>query len=225
MAKIKTDSNSERWTQKTTLRSVARDVLNVVTFGLWSRVGQLGDHATRTIRRLDEHDNQLDEHDNQVAKSMSRSAAISSDLDAIRDRIAADELGLARQIEQLEQLSQWRDRLPELAKQIADPIVTQIHEAEARLERAEWGREALVERMNFGDARHEALVHRIQELDEELTSLKTRNTALTALAWDAIAITRRLGAIEDRIEQILERTESEGQPGIVAYPTANKAAS
>lgn len=116
---------------------------------------------------------------------------------------------------------------------------------EGRLDRAEWGKEAVVERINTQDHRVEhnanllaslepmvhqafwgrqALVDRCNEVDWRSGEMDNRIRAMQnqideyvirplALELDALALSRRLATIEDRLDALLTRMES-GQSAV-----------
>lgn len=113
-------------------------------------------------------------------------------------------------------------------KDLVHSMLDQSRVLESRIEEAEKTRRALEERLNAADLREAELGRKLGEAQGVIAGLGVQLPALTSLAWDSLALSRRLAVIEDRTEALTARAEA-GEalmptPELLAYPGEAKAA-
>ncbi|MDX2038465.1 MAG: hypothetical protein SFX72_17600 [Isosphaeraceae bacterium] len=174
-------------------RRLANQILQFITLGLWNR-------TSRTERRIEAIEAFLQEEQRAIREELR--SEIRSGISEIEERLQA----LIRlQASEIERLS------------------ARVANSEQRLDRQEWGREALVDRLNHQDARDEALSLNLEDLGSRQSRIESRTEEMLGLAWDAVAMARRIAVLEDRTEALLAKLESESV--VVPYPDATKLAS
>jgi chromosome segregation ATPase len=132
------------------------------------------------------------------------------------------------EIERRQDRASWRvDAMDETIRCGEMRVEVLKNEAFNRLDRLEWGREGLVERVNQTDHRVEQLKRQVDELQSRVDSLASQLPSLLALGWDSLAMARRLSVLEDRTEAMLRKLESDSAapPTVVSYPSESRAAS
>jgi chromosome segregation ATPase len=115
------------------------------------------------------------------------------------------------------------ERLQALIRHQGAELSARVAATEQRLDRQEWGREALIGRLNHQDARDEALSLNLEDLGSRQSRIESRTEEMLGLAWDAVAVARRIAVLEDRTEALLAKLETES--AVVPYPDAAKLAS
>ncbi len=137
--------------------------------------------------------------------------------------------------------ARWQHLLA-LEAQMRNNEADRVTSLEVRVNELIWGREALVERANFMDARDHAraldIDERLRTLDAKLRTIENNGiidmTPQDAAQLDTIALSRRLASIEDHVERLLEQLAQQGNEGdsqaddrpVVVFPqTSRKEAS